>query len=182
MRKAEFLSSVCFVKILTSRVACVYWVHSAGVRFSIRFPWREKVWSPPLILLIKWKHSGLPTVRQHYSTHTCTVAKVTSVGVSMGNYTQAPTSHSVVSSYAVRSHTRLTCNTLQIMSINKQGMFYLKGRTLIQRHHSSTEKKCCLISVTPLLLPSSRKREREAMCHSCHTDILSPEILVCLSD
>lgn len=82
-------------------------------------------------------------------------------GCLYGELHQAPTSHSVVSSYAVRSHTRLTCNTLQIMSINKQGMFYLKGRTLIQRHHSSTEKKCCLISVTPLLLPSSRKRERE---------------------
>lgn len=92
-------------------------------------------------------------------------------GCLYGELHKAPTSHSVVSSYAVRSHTRLTCNTLQIMSINKQGMFYLKGRTLIQRHHSSTEKKCCLISVTPLLLPSSRKREREAMCHSCHTDI-----------
>lgn len=90
-------------------------------------------------------------------------------GCLYGELHQAPTSHSVVSSYAVRSHTRLTCNTLQIMSINKQGMFYLKGRTLIQRHHSSTEKKCCLISVTPLLLPSSRKRERETMCHSCHT-------------
>lgn len=40
-------------------------------------------------------------------------------------------------------------------------MFYLKGGTLIQRHHTSTEKKCCLISVTPLLLLSSSDREGE---------------------
>lgn len=40
-------------------------------------------------------------------------------------------------------------------------MFYLKGRTLIQRHHTSSEMKCCLISVTPLLrLSSSVERER----------------------
>lgn len=61
-------------------------------------------------------------------------------------------------------------------------MFYLKGGTLIQRHHTSTEKKCCLISVTPLLLLSSRDSERERLCATLTTQTQSPEILVCLSD
>ncbi len=121
-RTAETLWTVSFVKIPTSKVAHVYWVHSAGARFSIRFPWREKVWSPPLILLIKWKHSGLHTVRQYRSTHAHTHARTKVPNVDLyGELHRVPASSSVVSSYAVRSHTRLTCNTLQIMSINKQG-------------------------------------------------------------
>lgn len=121
-RKAATLWSVSFVKILTSKVARVYRVHSAGARFSIGFPWRGKVWSPPLILLIKWKHSGLHTVRKHRSTHTHahTWAKVTNVDT-YEELHRVPAPDSVVSSYAVQSHTRLTCKTLQIMSINKQG-------------------------------------------------------------
>ncbi len=38
-----------------------------------------------------------------------------------GELHRVPTSDSAVSSYAVRSHTRMTCNTLQITSTNKQG-------------------------------------------------------------
>lgn len=55
-------------------------------------------------------------------------------------------------------------------------MFYLKEGTLIQRHHSSTVKKCCLISVTPLLLLSSshegRERDRERKRESGNVPLL----------
>lgn len=157
------------MKILTSKATHVYWVHSAGARFSNRFPWGEKVWSPPLILLIKWKTqwaTHIKTASLH--THTHTVTK----WLSMGNYTefQHPT---LLCPLMQCNHTpgwHATCcrSRAQI----SKGMFYLKGRTLIQRHHTSTEKKCCLISVTPVLLLSSDRERRRCATLATQTSSL----------
>lgn len=66
----------------------------------------------------QWATHGEPASAR---THTPAAgAEVTSVGF-YGELHRVPAPSSAVSSCAERSHARLTCNTLHIMSINKQG-------------------------------------------------------------
>lgn len=102
----QFFSLIGFVGE-TTVLRCWCWSSPLCRSSLFDFLKEKKVWSPPLIHLIKWKHSGLHTARRRYPVH--------------AQQHRVPPSSCVMSCYMAQSHTILTCNTSQFMSINKQG-------------------------------------------------------------